>query len=175
MQKRDHTQLWNGILNYKFDQFWSVNRRLMRPDLSPSPSSSTNFTTATTTTNETASTVHQNFLPSSSGHCFRHIPYRIYLISQGDAPIFYQKLIKPTLEPTSKSSSDHNQHEPRLLRHLLEDVLKLSAEEIKTHYRVVTHGIEPHFDTPLQWMSEHLSYLDNFLHIAVFDRKEINR
>lgn len=29
MQKKDHTQLWNGIMNDKFDQFWSVNGRLM--------------------------------------------------------------------------------------------------------------------------------------------------
>ena len=32
---------------------------------------------------------------------------------------------------------------------------------------VVTQGITPELDTPLQWMSEHLSYPDNFLHIVV--------
>lgn len=29
MQKKDHNQLWTGLLNDKFDQFWAVNRRLM--------------------------------------------------------------------------------------------------------------------------------------------------
>lgn len=29
MQKKDHTQLWLGLLNDKFDQFWAVNRKLM--------------------------------------------------------------------------------------------------------------------------------------------------
>lgn len=29
MQKKDHNQLWSGLLNDKFDQFWSVNRKLM--------------------------------------------------------------------------------------------------------------------------------------------------
>lgn len=29
MQRRDHNQLWLGLLNDKFDQFWAVNRRLM--------------------------------------------------------------------------------------------------------------------------------------------------
>uniref|UniRef100_A0A1B0DG14 Autophagy protein 5 n=1 Tax=Phlebotomus papatasi TaxID=29031 RepID=A0A1B0DG14_PHLPP len=29
MQKKDHTQLWLGLVNDKFDQFWAVNRRLM--------------------------------------------------------------------------------------------------------------------------------------------------
>jgi autophagy-related protein 5 len=29
MQKKDHNQLWLGLLNDKFDQFWAVNRKLM--------------------------------------------------------------------------------------------------------------------------------------------------
>lgn len=32
---------------------------------------------------------------------------------------------------------------------------------------VRTHGVELHKDTPLQWLSEHLSYPDNFLHIIM--------
>ena len=32
---------------------------------------------------------------------------------------------------------------------------------------VFTHGITPPLETPLQWMSEHLSYPDNFLHLIV--------
>ena len=31
MQKKDHNQLWLGLLNDKFDQFWAVNHRLMEP------------------------------------------------------------------------------------------------------------------------------------------------
>lgn len=34
-------------------------------------------------------------------------------------------------------------------------------------YQVVIHGIEPLLETPLQWLSEHLSHPDNFLHICV--------
>lgn len=29
MQKKDHNQIWLGLLNDKFDQFWAVNRKLM--------------------------------------------------------------------------------------------------------------------------------------------------
>lgn len=29
MQKKDHDQLWQGLMNDKFDQFWALNRRLM--------------------------------------------------------------------------------------------------------------------------------------------------
>lgn len=33
---------------------------------------------------------------------------------------------------------------------------------------VRTHGVEIHTDTPLQWLSQHLSYPDNFLHLCMF-------
>lgn len=33
--------------------------------------------------------------------------------------------------------------------------------------KVKTHGLVPPLDTPLQWMSEHLSYPDNFLHLCI--------
>ncbi len=29
------------------------------------------------------------------------------------------------------------------------------------------HGIEPLLETPIQWLSEHLSHPDNFLHISI--------
>lgn len=34
-------------------------------------------------------------------------------------------------------------------------------------YQVVIHGIEPLLETPVQWLSEHLSHPDNFLHICI--------
>lgn len=33
--------------------------------------------------------------------------------------------------------------------------------------KVLTHGISVPYDTPVQWMSEHMSYLDNFLHLVL--------
>ena len=33
--------------------------------------------------------------------------------------------------------------------------------------KVVTQGIQPDLETPLQWLAEHLSYPDNFLHVIV--------
>ncbi|KAK3097153.1 hypothetical protein FSP39_006880 [Pinctada imbricata] len=29
MQKKDHKQLWNGLIHDRFEQFWSVNKKLM--------------------------------------------------------------------------------------------------------------------------------------------------
>lgn len=37
----------------------------------------------------------------------------------------------------------------------------------KISVAIKTHGINVHSDTQLQWMSEHLSYPDNFLHLLV--------
>jgi autophagy-related protein 5 len=39
-------------------------------------------------------------------------------------------------------------------------------------YRFLSHGIEIPFDTPLQWLSEHLSYPDNFLHICAVKKDD---
>lgn len=34
-------------------------------------------------------------------------------------------------------------------------------------FQVMIHGIEPLLETPIQWLSEHLSHPDNFLHISI--------
>lgn len=122
MQKKDHNQLWSGVLNYKFDQFWIINRRLMTPG-----------------DDETS---------------FKHIPFRFYICSENDLPVFLQKLVKPVAD----------NGEPTLFKDLI--VQTLGVEKLDT-CRFLLHGIEPSLDTPIQWMSEHLSYLDNFLHICV--------
>lgn len=40
-------------------------------------------------------------------------------------------------------------------------------------YRFLAHGIEIPYDTPLQWLSEHLSYPDNFLHICAVTKDNL--
>lgn len=37
-------------------------------------------------------------------------------------------------------------------------------------YKFLSHGIEIPLDAPLQWLSEHLSYPDNFLHICAVNK-----
>ncbi|XP_075676868.1 autophagy protein 5 isoform X2 [Dermatophagoides pteronyssinus] len=128
MPKKDHNQLWMAVVNHKFDQFWSINRRLMAP--------------------------------ANNQQTFRYIPFRFYIRTQtcGDRPLLIQKLIKPILD-----SGD-----PATYRDLIIQVL---GDEYLNNdkYNLIVHGIQPEMDTPLQWMSEHLSYLDNFLHIVIHD------
>nr|CAD7449212.1 unnamed protein product [Timema bartmani] len=115
MQKKDHNQLWLGLQNDKFDQFWAVNRKLME---------------------------------ASADEAFKYIPFRCY---HGDEA-FVQRLVRPVTEEGHRKT----------LKDLVHEVF---PEE--TEARVITHGIEPPCETPLQWMSEHLSYPDNFLHLCI--------
>ncbi|CAH1402828.1 unnamed protein product [Nezara viridula] len=118
MQKKDHNQLWLGLQNDKFDQFWAVNRKLMEV---------------------------------GGEESFRYIPFRCYY---KDEPCL-QRLIKPLSESGCRKT----------LSQLLEELNML--QDGLSQLKVTTHGIEPPLDTPLQWMSEHLSYADNFLHLIV--------
>ncbi|MEE6475945.1 hypothetical protein FKM82_010909 [Ascaphus truei] len=125
MQKKDHKQLWMGLQNDKFDQFWAINRRLME---------------------------------YSSEECgFRYIPFRLYQATSDRA--FLQKLFRPV-------AADGK---PHTLRDLIKEVCPaaVSSEDVEKKYQVMIHGIEPMLETPVQWLSEHLSYPDNFLHISI--------
>lgn len=115
MQKKDHNQLWLGLQNDKFDQFWAVNRKLME---------------------------------ASGEEVFKYIPFRCY---RGDGP-FIQHLVRPVTEEGQRKT----------LQHLIQEVFPN-----ETNLQIMTHGIEPPWETPLQWMSEHLSYPDNFLHLCI--------
>ncbi|XP_050090639.1 autophagy protein 5 [Anopheles aquasalis] len=117
MQKKDHNQLWLGLVNDKFDQFWAVNRRLMEP------------------------------IPDQDG--FKHIPVRCY----NEDGTYQQKLVAPSTETGQK----------RTLQDLLDDF----STPVRKAVEARTHGVSVPESTPLQWLSEHLSYPDNFLHLCL--------
>ena len=125
MKKNEHKQLWMGLCNDKFDQFWSINKRLMER-LNSEP--------------------------------FRSIPVRVYL----NDGLVLQKFFK--------SVSDNGE------LHTLKDFLKTCFPHLfvegepgtlKENISLVVQGITPSLETPMQWMSEHLSHPDNFLHFVV--------
>jgi autophagy-related protein 5 len=120
MQKKDHNQLWLGVVNDKFDQFWAINRKLMEYN-----------------TNEES---------------FRFIPFRVYT----QELVLIQKLVKPKNESGDRTT----------LSDLCFAVFNKNADK----YKIVIHGIEPPLETPLQWLSEHMSYPDNFLHICALNK-----
>lgn len=138
MQKRDHKQLWNSLVQDKYETFWNINHKLM------------GFTDNLT--------------------YFRYIPFRIYIL---DKP-FIQKLFAPFDSDDEKSFT---------MRDLVQSALnqeahcEQSANEKKilstniNDYRIVIHGVEPPLHTPVQWLSEHFSYPDNFLHICLIEKR----
>jgi len=118
MQEKDHHQLWQGFQSDRFDQFWSVNKKLME---------------------------------SNVGEGFKHIPIRCY---NAEKPLL-QRLVRPMDETTGTWTT------------LLEALLEFFPADELRNARVISHGIQPPLDTPVQWLSEHMSYPDNFLHIVV--------
>lgn len=141
LQKRDHNQLWTGLINHKFDQFWLVNKKLM----SCTP--------------------------------FRCIPIRVYLPSH---PVYVQRLVKMDEQKNAfmtlhdflskhnyfqKESGDDKSTEPTSSPN---DQFASKRERLK----LLTHGHEVPADTPIQWMSEHLSYPDNFIHLCIHSREQ---
>jgi autophagy-related protein 5 len=138
MQKRDHKQLWNSLLQDKYDGFWNINNRLM------------SYT--------------------DNIQYFRYIPFRIYIL---DKP-FIQKLFCPfdtednkwmTLNDLLHFALDHEARCEQLANE--KKILSTNTED----YRIIIHGIQPPLQTPIQWLSEHFSYPDNFLHICLVEKR----
>ncbi|XP_005186612.1 autophagy protein 5 [Musca domestica] len=118
MQKKEHNQLWIGLVNDKFDQFWAVNRRLMELN--------------------------------GEQECFKYTPIRFY----NEDGTYIQKLVSPLTESGKKKT--------------VKDLLDELSTPKRKAVGAKTHGIDVHSETHLQWMSEHLSYPDNFLHLVIY-------
>lgn len=123
MQKKEHNQLWLGLQNDKFDQFWAVNKKLMDTKNEP----------------------------------FKFIPIRFYKL---DSSTMIQRLIKPIGE----------NGEIRTFGEVLNELFPEDFTEEKTFkFKTIIHGLQPPLETPIHWLSEHLSYPDNFLHFTLLE------
>ncbi|CAL8101175.1 unnamed protein product [Calicophoron daubneyi] len=196
MQPRDQSQLWAGVLNYQFEQFWAVNRRLMDPVTRGTSGSDGGCSTGGDTDPPTHRSESSNSLalevnsvqsegdvvpaserrpntPASSTKGFRYIPCRLYLASRkpGESCRGYiQKRIKPYAEdgtPTSLLLAVSQLLTPGCIDDT--DIDSVKELELPDHIFIL-HGICVPRTTPLQWMSEQMSYADNFLHIVAWPR-----
>jgi len=131
MRKNDHKQLWMGVCTDKFEQFWSVNKRLME---------------------------------RTNGEPFRCVPVRVM---QPDRP-FTQKLCRSVTDQGDLITVGDflRQHFPHVIDTVGQDPAGKQTS-LNSGWRLLIHGVSPPLDTPLQWMSEHLSHQDNFLYFVL--------
>ncbi|KAI3381815.1 hypothetical protein SNEBB_004032 [Seison nebaliae] len=96
-------------------------------------------------------------------NCFHNIPFRYYYRKKNEKMNnfnFYQALFSPIDGEGNK----------RRFRDLLEWILekfemKENVQQIISEGQFIVQGIVPSFNVPIQYMCEHLSSPDNFLHI----------
>lgn len=100
--------------------------------------------------------INKRLMENPGEQHFKYIPFRLY---QPNVSLI-QALIKPVQE-----SGEHV-----LLRDLLKAIVPDCVDEIGSKYKLILQGIEPPLNMHLQWMSEHLSYADNFLHIVLLPK-----
>ncbi|KAK4474362.1 hypothetical protein MN116_001525 [Schistosoma mekongi] len=173
MQARDHRQLWNGLLHFRYDQFWSINSKLMEPlPYNTKDLPSEEIPTSEISENKSKSSDLDN-ISSSRCKTFRYIPCRLYCVSENpnSAPSgFTQKLIRPLNDDGSLISLQD------AIRILFNSNANSLAQNLNPKsYLFLIHGITLPCETPMQWISEHLSYPDNFVHIVARPRSHSHR
>lgn len=93
--------------------------------------------------------INKKFMEGFEGSSsFRNIPVRVYFKDK-----FFQRQFAPDDSTTLQTA--------------MKDFFPDSFSNEQPTMKVVIQGISPPLSTPLQWLSENLSYADNFLHICV--------
>lgn len=205
MLEKDQNQLWSSLVNNKFDQFWSINKRLMDrmdnelfryipyrlyfPDytyvqkiIRPCTTGQQIFLNSdklsTNRTNHSSAQITDIFdteIVISKSHKCSHSASEIQEAKNAGSEhrfstmldliqtSFINRLGDLLVTPPKIDEDDKSDHSEKITKDGLIDV-KLFK------YRFLSHGIEIPLDTPLQWLSEHLSYPDNFLHICAVSK-----
>uniref|UniRef100_A0A6G1SK62 Autophagy protein 5 n=1 Tax=Aceria tosichella TaxID=561515 RepID=A0A6G1SK62_9ACAR len=203
MLEKDQNLLWSSLVNDKFDQFWSINKRLMdRIDNElfrciPFRLYFPDYTYIQKIIKPCTIEKQLFFNPNLLNHNQQ--------LQQQDhdgglqIPPIYAKdtVINNKAHKCSHSASDIEEARLDSRAHRYSTMLDLiqcsfskrlddllvdnfnkpqQTDELIDvkffRYRFLSHGIEIPFDTPLQWLSEHLSYPDNFLHICAVKKED---
>ncbi|RKP04805.1 autophagy protein Apg5-domain-containing protein [Thamnocephalis sphaerospora] len=164
LSKQDQTQLWDALSSGDFDDFWSVNSRLVAP--APAARRTNSYTdkapeaAAEDDTVDSPSIARENSDGSSHETTLpKHIPMRLYL---PDCPVIQ--------EPVA-AVDEHGQE--RTLGDALHQLLPLlfpttdagEAEDVRAS--PILHGVTAPLDMPLGWAAQCMVHADNFLHIVI--------
>lgn len=215
MVKKDHNQLWSSLVNDKFEQFWSINEKLMErtrnelfkfipfrlyfPDYTYIQKNIKPCTTKALIfrnyDKKSSRSDRGNSSPISAAvYDFDNILNKAHKCSHNSC--ISEDHSKNEISPNHRYSTMLDLIQVSFAQRLNELLLPSNDEKEESHrakasgddqvaaddddnppekslidvsqfkYRFVTHGIEIPFDTPLQWLTEHFSYPDNFLHIC---------
>lgn len=212
MVKKDHNQLWSSLVNDKFEQFWSINKKLMDrtdnelfrfipfklyfPDYTfvqkvvrPCTIESHIFRG----TEKPINTADYPSMPIVHDYDVDNKVYKCGHPGQDDVGQTKVEHRSSTMLDLIQVSFSNRMNELLLTQTKSEDPQRAGSvepskgnkEATSTYseddlidvklfkYRFITHGIEIPFDTPLQWLSEHFSYPDNFLHICAVSKDNV--
>jgi autophagy-related protein 5 len=93
---------------------------------------------------------------------FRNIPFVLYL--EDGRKIQRQMPTVQIIKANDDPGCDVFSEQHYTLSNLVE---KFYAGALKEGFLIKVHGIAVPMETPLQWLSEHMCYADNFVHIVI--------
>ncbi|KAL1936595.1 hypothetical protein VTP01DRAFT_729 [Rhizomucor pusillus] len=107
--------------------------------------------------------VNKRLINDVNGQTLRNIPLRLYLPEQ--CPV-----IQEPVSYTKAGQEDDTRSLGSVLNEILPDVFPPDTHEAQAPASVVIHGISIPLDTPIAWMSQNMSFADNFLHLVICKR-----
>lgn len=174
MTKSELKQLWMGLKTFKFDQFWSINKRLAhRTETGPikhvpfriyvpdqpviqEPFPPFRPDGSEYVLGDLLATILPDLFPTDKVSPYLHGNAAIVASANGGS----SSNRPSTTTASSTTSSDEATTD------ITSSTVVPSGKDDELP-QVIIHGISPSFDTPLLWLSEHCSHPDNFLHICV--------
>ncbi|VDM20223.1 unnamed protein product [Hydatigera taeniaeformis] len=171
-------RLWNGLLQHRFDVFWSINKRFMLgapapirplPQSDPLTDSTGDDTENSQTTRIFAEDAAALMVATGAMKAFRHCPFRLYFSphtfdTSPPTMTYLQTLVSPFSEVDGT---------PVTFFDVITTLLKCSNVQLRAEdFIFLVHGVEVPSETPAQWMCEWMAYPDNFVHVVACKRQE---
>ncbi|KAH9280624.1 Autophagy protein 5 [Echinococcus granulosus] len=170
----DQHRLWNGLLQHRFDLFWSINKRFMQGAPAPArslapPDPTENDIEDGQTTRIFGEDAAALMVTTGAMKAFRHCPFRVYFSPHAfetspPTTTYLQTLVSPF------SGVDGT---PATFADVIATLLKCSHVQLHAEdFIFLVHGVEVPPETPAQWMCEWMAYPDNFIHVVACKRKK---